>query len=105
MPGEPDSFRVTDTATYRDKLYLGLSCCRVQVYDINSLLQVNTLETTGTGATAESQDLELDRRSCKLAQHDRTLAVTNVSRTKVRLSMGQGDAPQTPVLLYRCHGC
>ena len=85
VPGEPDSFRVTDTATYRDKLYLGLSCCRVQVYDINSLLQVNTLETTGTGATAESQDLELDRRSCKLAQHDRTLAVTNVSRTKVRL--------------------
>ena len=83
VPGEPDSFRVTDTATYRDKLYLGLSCCRVQVYDINSLLQVNTLETTG--AATESQDLELDRRSCKLAQHDRTLAVTNVSRTKVRL--------------------
>ena len=83
VPGEPDSFRVTDTAVFKDKLYLGLSCCRVQVYDINSLLQINTLETTG--AEAESQDLELDRRSCKLAQYDRTLAVTNVSRTKVRL--------------------
>ena len=89
VPGQQDSFRVTDMAVYRDKLYLGLESCRVQVYDLNTLLPLTTLETTGPGEAEAGAGAEQGgdqvARSCKLAQHGRTLAANNAGRTKVRL--------------------
>jgi len=86
VPGDQTSFRVTDTAVYQDKLFLGMENCSVGVYDVNDLSHVTTLETTADTAPAlVTHDDNNLPRSCKMVLHNRTLAVNNKSRTKVRL--------------------
>ena len=84
IPGDQNSFRVTDRAVYLDKLYLALENCIVHVYDLNTMAQITTLETT-TEAGVEPVMVEAIMPACKLAQHGRTLAVKNSRRNKVRM--------------------
>jgi len=93
IPGDRNGFRVTDKAIYKDKLYLALENCKVLVYNINTLLQLTTLENPSSndddGEVVEDQ-LGQDgghalSLSCKIAQHGRTLAVKNSKRNKVRM--------------------
>ena len=77
---------------YQDKMYLGLESCRVQVYDLDTLTLIRTLETPdseGEDAPAAPANGDLAGehlpRSCKLAHHNKTLAVNNANRNKVRL--------------------
>ena len=89
VPGDNSSFRVTDMAVYRDKLYPGLESCRVDVWDVNSLTQLTSLETTRSSEPRPGEEPAAPAtdnlpRSCKMALHNRTLAVNNATRTKVR---------------------
>ena len=79
IPGDRNGFRVTDKAIYKDKLYLALENCKVLVYNINTLLQLTTLENPSSnddeGEVVEDQ-LGQDgghalSLSCKIAQHGR----------------------------------
>ena len=86
VPNDNNSFRVTDMAVYKDKLYLGHVNCKVDVWDVNSLTQVTSLETTRASDPSLAPAMEDNMlRSCGMALHNRTLAVNNATRTKVRL--------------------
>ena len=81
IPGDPGSYRVTDTALYRDKLYLGLETCSVDVYDLERLERLHSLE----GSEAPLAGADHLTRSCQLALCQNTLAVSSADRRKVRL--------------------
>ena len=80
IPGDPSSYRVTDMAVYRDKLYLGLETCAVHVYLLDTLDLLHSLE--GGEDPPGGGDVT---RSCQLVLSQRTLAVSSADRRRVRL--------------------
>jgi len=84
-PGDAPSHRVTDMVVFKDKLYLAMEGCIVNVHDINDLKHVDTLEG------GEGEGGEHLTRSCQLVLHCNTLAVSSPGRDKVRLYNCQTD--------------
>jgi len=78
-PGETPSRRVTDMVVFRDKLYLAMEGCDVNIHDLNNFQRVDTLEV------GEDVGEEHLTRSCQLVMHNTTLAVSSPGRDKVRL--------------------
>jgi len=87
IPGDPASYRVTDLAVYRDKLYLGLETCAVHVYHLDTFSQLSSLEGSEAGAAGADHV----SRSCQLVLCENTLAVSSPDRRKVRLYNCQTD--------------
>jgi len=78
-PGDAPSRRVTDMVVFRDKLYLAMEGCVVNIHDLNNFQQVDTLEAD------ENVVEEHITRSCQLVMHSTTLVVSSPGRDKVRL--------------------
>ena len=81
IPGDLSSYRVTDMAVYKDKLYLGLETCAVDVYQLDSMERLGSLEGSEAGEAGEDHIT----RSCQLVLSERTLAVSTADRRKVKL--------------------
>jgi len=84
-PGDAPSHRVTDMIVFRDKLYLAMEGCVVNVHDINTFDHIDTLEG------GDDEVGEHITRSCQLVFHNNTLAVSSPGRDKVRLYNCQTD--------------
>jgi len=78
-PGDAPSHRVTDMVVFKDKLYLAMEGCLVNVHDINDFQLIDTLEG---GEDVGGEHLT---RSCQVVRHCNTLAVSSPGRDKVRL--------------------
>lgn len=78
-PGDSPSHRVTDMLVFKDKLYLAMEGCAVNVHQLGDFQHVDTLEG-GEDVAAEHLT-----RSCQLVRHCNTLAVSSPGRDKVRL--------------------
>lgn len=82
---ETNDRRATAMAVYKDKLYVGRATCEVEVWCLNSFSLRTVLNDDNEPGPGHIT------KSCELALHGSTLAVSCPSRTKVKLFNTEAD--------------